>query len=109
MRVLSLLLVLTSPLSAQSLRWTRGHTAQATLTTGLIAADCLQTAHRLQTGSQETNPFLGAHPSAGHLATMCTLGAATNLVVAWAVPAQVRRWWFWGVAGLETLALVVSR
>lgn len=103
MLALSLLLALQQPVT----RWSTEHTLEAVGTTALIAVDCATTIRAVERGQVERNPFLGAHPSRQHLLSMCALGATANLVVSWALPAKVRRWWFATVGTGVTLAIVL--
>lgn len=104
MRVLLWCLLGAVPVAAQQpdLHWRASHTTWAIASTAMIAADCASTYDLVvRRGGHEVNPFLGAHPTSGHLLTVCSLGAATNLLVAWAVPAKTRIWWLRAVTVVE--------
>lgn len=103
MLALSFLLAMQQP----AMRWTTEHTVEAVGTTALIAVDCATTIRAVERGHVERNPFLGSRPSRQHVISMCALGATANLVVGWALPAKVRRWWFATVGTGVTIAIVL--
>lgn len=94
----ALLLLLTTPLSAQQ-PW--GQVVAAAGSSTVIVGDCLTTRYNLRHGMVESNPLLGPRPSSGRLTTMCGLAVLANVGVAHIFPQRQRQWWFAAVAVVE--------
>lgn len=85
----------------QPMRWTAGNVAWGMGASAAIASDCAVTRYGLNQGSIETNVFVGQHPSAGHLNTMCAAAVLGTWGMAHLLPTKSRKWWFGAITAIE--------
>lgn len=98
-----MLLGLLVPSAATADDWTRADTAREITYQLIAAADWAQTRSiaKPNSGFDETNPFLGAKPSAAHVNKWFAAGAVAHAAVSYALPADWRRWWQWASISFE--------
>jgi hypothetical protein len=103
--VLVPVVMLSTPLGAQSYRWTSTNVALAATATAGILIDWSQTNQAMQQGWVELNPLLGERPSLRHLTVYNLVVLSTTLGVGAALPSRWRTWWFAGIVGVELYAI----